>query len=248
MKTRVGEKHITKEGYEVVVVEYNSYSDVVVEFCDEYKTKVHTGYGICKKGEIKNVYHKSICGVACIGVMSDGSKPKIKENGKHTREYMVWHSMIKRCYSERLQEKYPTYKDCYVCDRWLCFANFLEDLPLIEGYELWRDNPNQRISLDKDLKQQGIKNKVYSLETCCFIPQSENCKEMAIRTSKSRVGKVGIKPVKVIGVNIKTGEKTKVFESIHDASREIGVDSSHICKCLKGKYKTTGGYQWFKVE
>ena len=32
------------------------------------------------------------------------------------------------------------------------------------------------------------------------------------------------------------------FRSIREASKELSLDDSHICKCLKGKYKTHKGY------
>ena len=194
-------------------------------------------YSKCESGY---PYHKSVCGVGCLGLMSDGTRPRTKINGKRTREYEVWKSMLNRCYSEKSLKRNPTYKDCYVCDRWLCFANFLEDLPLIEGYELWRDNPNQRISLDKDLKQQGIKNKVYSLETCCFISSSDNNKERNKRKPNLSI--------KVYGVNVKTGEKTRVFNSIHEVERELGVNHGNISSCINGRCKTACGYRWYKVE
>jgi hypothetical protein len=65
-----------------------------------------------------------------------------------------------------------------VCKRWLIFANFLEDLPKIENYELW---VHGGYALDKDIKQQGVENKVYSLDTVCFVTQSDNNKEMNSR-------------------------------------------------------------------
>ena len=34
------------------------------------------------------------------------------------------------------------------------------------------------------------------------------------------------------------------FSSIMEASRQIGIDSSHICECCKGKYKSAGGFYW----
>jgi hypothetical protein len=49
-------------------------------------------------------------------------------------------------------------------------------------------------------------------------------------------------------VNIKTGEKTKVFNSLNEAERELGVNHRLISKCLNGKQKTSGGYTWHKVE
>lgn len=37
-----------------------------------------------------------------------------------------------------------------------------------------------------------------------------------------------------------------VYPSTKEASRQTGIDYSSICKCLKGKYKTVGGYHWAK--
>ena len=54
-------------------------------------------------------------------------------------------------------------------------------MPKIENYFLWLNNPNQGVSLDKDLKCKG--NKVYSLETCCFLTRSDNAKEVRARQS-----------------------------------------------------------------
>ena len=128
-----------------------------------------------------------------------------------------------------------------MCQRWLCFANFLEDLPLIENYEYWLNNPNQGIALDKDIK--GNNSKVYCLDNCCFVTRSENSREMAIRTELS-----GCEPEKIYGVNIKTGEKTKVFHGIREVERELGIHRSSISRCLNGERKSAGKYQWFKVE
>lgn len=179
---RISEKFVSKESlgaYKFKIVEYSTRHDLWIQFEDKHGARVHTNYNNCQKGEVKNPYHKSVYGVACLGLMSDGSKPKITINGKNTREYSMWHSMIKRCYSEKGREKNPTYKNCSVCDRWLVYANFLEDLPKIENYKLWKNNDGY--ALDKDLKQQNVENKVYSLETCCFVTQSDNNKEMNSR-------------------------------------------------------------------
>ena len=36
----------------------------------------------------------------------------------------------------------------------------------------------------------------------------------------------------------------KTYPSLHQASKESGVSISHICACLKGRYKTGGGWIW----
>lgn len=246
-KDRIGERFVSKEGlgaYEFVIVEYNNCQDVWIEFQDEHKAKVHTRYEKCQIGKVKNPYHKSVCGVGCLGLMKDGSKPKTWENDEVTREYHVWRAMIKRCYDPKFLEEQPTYKDCKVCDRWLVFSNFLEDIKSIEGYELWKNNPNQGICLDKDIKSNG--SKVYSLETCCFITQSENSKERIERCGHPN----NIQGIKVYGINVKTEERTRVFDSLHEVERELGFNPSNIGKCLNGEhgYKTCGGYKWYKVD
>ena len=35
-------------------------------------------------------------------------------DGKNVKEYDLWRSMLSRCFSEKYQTRYPTYKDCNV--------------------------------------------------------------------------------------------------------------------------------------
>ena len=165
---RIGMTFISNQGCKFFVVQYVNSKNVIVKFCDEYGAEVHTQWNCCKKGEVRNPYFKSVYG---IGMLGEGYPPT-GVRGKMTKEYVMWKHMLDRCYSGN----FPTYENVTVCDRWLVYANFLEDLPFIEGYELWL-NGNEMICLDKDLKQQGVENKVYSLETCKFVTKSENSKE-----------------------------------------------------------------------
>lgn len=167
---RVGQTFLSREGFLFFIKEYYGTKDVVVKFMDKHGAEVHTTYQHCKNGFVKNPYFTSVYGVGCLGEIN----VKTKVDGVPTREYGLWREMLNRCYSG----KYPSYANVTVCERWLCYANFLEDLPKIENYDWWLENPNQRIAMDKDLKQQGIENKVYSLETVKFISQSENAKEV----------------------------------------------------------------------
>ena len=165
---RLGMTFVSNEGCKFFIKEYVNNSDVTVKFCDEHGAEVKTTWQNCQKGQVKNAYFTSIYGVGCLG---EGDFVT-KVNGKPTRNYNLWKNMLTRCYSGN----YPTYENVTVCDRWLVYANFLEDLPLIENYELWL-NSEEMISLDKDLKQVGVLNKVYSLDTVKFVTQSENSKE-----------------------------------------------------------------------
>ena len=180
-----------------------------------------------------------VYGVGTLGLMKDGRKPKTTDgHGKQTRQHKLWCNMLQRCYDDKLHEIRPTYKDCSVCERWLVFANFLEDLPLIEGYEFWRDNPKQGIALDKDSKVEG--NKVYSLDACCFISRSDNVKEKNERCGNPH------KKQKVMAISL-TENKVIVFQSMAQA-KKLGFDSGAICNCCKGKYKSHKGYKWKYVK
>jgi len=89
----------------------------------------------------------------------------IEVNGKRKQRlvwvcpyYSVWTHMLERCYSAKLQEKYPTYKGCSVSEEWLTFSNF----------KRWMEKQDwEGLQLDKDILFSG--NKVYSKETCVFV-------------------------------------------------------------------------------
>ena len=172
---RTGYRFTTNEGYEAIVIQYKNNKEIIIEFQDEHKAQVKTAWHYIIKGNIRNPFHKTVYGVGCLGVMKNGERPKTCENSKELREYTCWHSMLHRCYSESSLRDRPSYEDAQVCSRWLVYSNFLEDLPLIEGYDYWINNPNKKIALDKDIK--GKNSKIYSLENCCFIDIGENSKE-----------------------------------------------------------------------
>ncbi len=72
--------------------------------------------------------------------------------------YQRWASMITRCYSSVYHDKFPTYKDCYVCDEWKYFSNFKKWME----HQQW-----EGMELDKDILNFG--NKEYSPEKCVFV-------------------------------------------------------------------------------
>ena len=77
--------------------------------------------------------------------------------------YSKWVSMLTRCYSPKWQEKEPTYKGCTVIEEWKIFSNF-------RNWMIEQDYEGKH--LDKDIIVEG--NKVYSPETCVFVPQEVN--------------------------------------------------------------------------
>ena len=106
-----------------------------------------------RDGKAKDPYAPTKFGVCCLG-----TPPKYAYE-----DYKRWENLVQRVFDEK---NYPTYKDVTICDRWLCFEYFLEDLKKMTNY----GKPNMH--LDKDLKRKGTKE--YSPENCQLIHNCEN--------------------------------------------------------------------------
>ena len=171
---RTGEVGVSNEGCIMKIAEYNNNYDVIIEFQDEHKYRVHTQYVNFQKGQCKNPFFASVFGHGYLGTDKNGNVPKAKEfkGGKlcSTWEYKKWQNMLQRCFDDKFKEKYPTYKDVTCCERWLCFANFLEDLEILKQEYNW--NVDEKLQLDKDILHKG--NKIYSLENCVLVPDYIN--------------------------------------------------------------------------
>lgn len=101
-------------------------------------------------------------------------------SGVQTREYKLWSGMLRRCY--RGDEL--TYKDCTVSGNFKNFQYFAEWCNKQVGFN------EAGWELDKDILFTG--NKIYSEDTCCFVP-----KEINLLLSSNKVNR-GALP---IGVN-----------------------------------------------
>ena len=148
------------------IIEYNKANDIVVEFQDGYKTKVHTQYCNFRSGSIKNPYYPSLYGVGIIGTKYPRSL-----NCKNIKEYEVWKCILRRCYDDKVKNRQPTYKGVSCCDEWLSYENFYEWLHSQPNFDKWYSG--NRWAVDKDIFVK--RNKVYSPETCCLVPQNVNC-------------------------------------------------------------------------
>lgn len=162
----MGEKHITNDGCEVEIIEYFGSLNCTVRFRDEKGVILYNQqYSNISKGQAVNPYYYSVCGV---GYFGEGMyKAWDNENKKHFKYYTLWRGMLMRCYDKAIQEKLPTYKDVTVCEEWKCLQNFAkwyEENYNTEIMESWQ--------LDKDILIKG--NKIYSPDTCCFVPHEIN--------------------------------------------------------------------------
>lgn len=172
---RLGEERLNNQGYLMKIVKYENWSNIVVEFLDKYRGRVHTSYQMFQLGAVRNPYQPNVLGVGMVGV-----KYSTKINGKHNKEYIAWHGIIERCYDNKYKEKHPTYKDVTVCDEWLLFENFYEWLHEQENFDKWYNG--YQWNVDKDILIKG--NKLYSPETCCLVPNNVN--KLFIKTDALR--------------------------------------------------------------
>ena len=104
-----------------------------------------------------------------VGV-NDRSRPA-NVDGKPVKEYSVWQSMLERCFSDNYLTKNPTYKSCSVSDNFLNYSFFYDWCQGQIGFDKV-DGKGRSWCLDKDILFVG--NKLYSEDTCIFVPQEIN--------------------------------------------------------------------------
>ena len=160
IKSSVGLVCQSKSFGDFKIIEYKGYNNVVIEFLE-------TGYQkLCQNKEIKTGAVKDKLLPTVLGVGIVGDKYDCKINGKYVKEYQLWKDMLKRCYGEKRHLRHPTYKDCEVSDNFKSFEYFYEWCQNQIGFN------NKGWHLDKDLLIKG--NKIYSENTCIFIPKDIN--------------------------------------------------------------------------
>lgn len=162
---RLGKEAFNNQGCLMKIVEYNTNKDIVVEFQDEYKARVHTQYRLFLSSGIRNPYFPNVFGAGITG-----DKYPINICDKITKEYSAWHSMIQRCYDEKYRNKKSTYKNVTCCKEWLLYDNFYEWLHSQENFDKWYNG--KLWDVDKDILVKG--NKAYSPDTCCLVPNNVN--------------------------------------------------------------------------
>ena len=99
-----------------------------------------------------------------VGV-NDGSRPT-KIDGKKVKEYGLWQSMLERCFSEKLQTRYPTYKGCSVSTNFLNYSFFYDWCKVQIGFRNVDEN-GRSWCLDKDILFNIINSIVKILALSC---------------------------------------------------------------------------------
>lgn len=102
----------------------------------------------------------------CFGVGYNSGATTSYPSGKMFKEYRLWYHMLERSYCKKYQSRKPTYFGCVVSENFKDFAYFKNWCKNQVGFD------ESGFSLDKDLLIKG--NKIYSEDTCVFIPLEVN--------------------------------------------------------------------------
>lgn len=154
---RTGEIHISNEGCRFKIIECKRHDDCTIQFEDGnvlYKRQ----YADIIRGRVKNPFFKSVLGIGYLGNRRTLNKDKC---------YRSWYNILQRATSKERLIKYPSYRGVTVCEEWCCFENFGEWFDINYDAEIMLD-----WHVDKDILFKG--NKIYSPETCCFVPNEIN--------------------------------------------------------------------------
>ena len=169
-KDCVGKVCKSKSSGDFKVLKYNNAKDVEIQFLETEYRKVAEIKEV-RNGGVKDPYSPSVFGVGTLG-----TKYPTMINGVRTKEYGLWVRMLERCYSDSFKKKNPTYIYCEVSDKFKSYEYFYEWCNKQIGSD------NEGWQLDKDLLVKG--NKVYSENSCVFIPQEIN--SLLIKSTASR--------------------------------------------------------------
>jgi len=114
-------------------------------------------------GNIHDYGSPTIHGVGCTDYKGASYEP----------EYKLWIKIFHRCYSTSYHKRFPSYTNCSVDLRWHHYSHFKNDINKICNYkECLQYNDGKRLVIDKDILV--YKNKQYSLQTCCIVPEPIN--------------------------------------------------------------------------
>lgn len=168
----LGKEFETSSCGKCFIVDYSDCKNLLVKFID-YPCVVKCALGDLKKGNVKNPLKPSVFNKGYLGVGK--YRPSDKDY------YVVWKSMLQRALCDRYKEKRNTYTGVDVCDEWLCFQNFAA---WCDSQKLFntKDDNGKPYQLDKDILVKG--NKIYSPETCCFVPSNINSIQISCKSNR----------------------------------------------------------------
>lgn len=214
---RTGEVHLTNRCGYCKIIKYNNAKSVHVLF-EDGTIVYHRKYDDIRKGQVQNPFHPTFYGIGYLGI----GKYKTSVNNIGYKHAKAWIGLLERCYSIKFHEKYKTYIGCSVDENWHNFQNFAKWFE--KNY-----NPEtmQGWHLDKDILVKG--NKIYSPETCCFVPNEINVL-FSLKYSKRGEYPIGVSLIR---------RSNKYSAVIHKDGKSKRIGTFNTPKEAFQAYKTT---------
>ncbi len=153
-----GTIHPTRKWGDVEILDYLGRRDVSVRFVDTDTVRTVRAE-LIRKGVVEDPMVASAFGIGFLGVGPYAPATNAKE-------HIHWKGLLERSYCPKLVLKRPTYLEVVADIKWHNFQNFAPWCHTQKGFI------NKGWELDKDLLIKG--NKIYSPETCVFLPPAIN--------------------------------------------------------------------------
>ncbi len=210
----VGDTRTNNNGNKFTVLEYYDANNVVIQWPCGATDSVTSGNIVA--GSVRYYNERTVNGVGFLGYgrfvhglrkVPDGKFAIPKQLHRH------WRHMLSRATGNTRPARYC---DAQVCEDWHNLQNFLEWAILQEGYNCVEDN-GKSWHLDKDIVVRG--NKLYSPETCVFVPN-----EINTFFSDKDIGTTGKR-----GVN-------------HIQPASAGAQDGYVARCHVGSIREYLGY------
>lgn len=199
---KVGDRfESTKCGW-YTVTKYESFKKVTIRFDRTGYTSGYNGSQVLK-GCVLDKLAPIRSGVGFMGV----GKYTSKVDGVYTGAYQTWANMIERCYGTDYTKRSKTYEGCSTSEDWHNFQNFAD---------YYNKNYKEGYHLDKDLLIKN--NKIYSAETCVFVPRYLNA-----FVNDHRGGRGGCK----IGVYLRSSKKGLTYVSQISSLKGVQLHLGH---------------------
>ncbi len=225
----LGKEFETNSFGKCFIIDYAGVNKVKVAFYNPFCI-VECSMLNLKRGAVANPMKPTVYGKGYLGVGNHSSNSNV-------RLYKLWKNMLERVYSLKTRYRRQSYEDIEVCEDWHNFQNFAEWC-LAQEHFFSKDSKGRCYQLDKDILLKG--NKIYSPETCCFVPLEINT---LLIFGKSRrgdfivgVGKRNSKyqaSIRIERKNIYLG----VFETPHKAFKVYKEAKEDHIKCVADKWK-----------
>lgn len=203
----VGKQFTNTHGCKFIITEIINSSRRKIKFLDKYEYETVVSTGNILLGTIKNPYNINVYSVGCVGEFQPSKNPN-----SGNKLYETWRGMIRRCYYGIDYYRNDSYKNTMMCDEWLNFSNFHK----------WAiDNYIEGFVLDKDLMQIFSENKIYSPETCIFIPKELNGFLVDKFKQKTPYFRKGKYEVRVTEFNSHKSKALGCYSNLEDARKDI---------------------------